>query len=282
MEETRLIYRLKVDPKPMVMGILNLTPDSFSDGGILLSQDDVLSKAGDMLDSGAEILDLGGESTRPGAPRVSLEDERQRVMPALCALRKAYPDAFLSIDTSKPELMIEAIAEGVDLVNDVCGLNKPGAIDAVANSSVALCLMHMQGEPGSMQQNPQYNDVVSDVANFLQDRVDACCTQGVAAERIILDPGFGFGKTLQHNIQILKSMPSFVELGYPVLAGLSRKRMIGSMTGVDVADQRVIGSVVAAFMAVQQGARIVRVHDVKATTEAMSFHSALDGLDVFE
>ncbi len=258
---------------PVVMGILNLTPDSFSDGGRYQGLEFALSHAEAMILEGAGMIDIGGESTRPGSPGVPLAEELQRVMPALYALRTL--DIALSVDTCKPEVMAEAIIAGADMINDINAFRAPGAIEAVLDSDCGLCVMHMQATPQTMQQAPDYADVVAEVIRFLQERVDAMVRAGIARERICIDPGFGFGKTVEHNFTLLRGLKRIGdELGLPVLAGLSRKSMIGAVTGRAV-EQRSAGSVGGALAAVAHGARIVRVHDVADTVDALKvWHAA--------
>jgi dihydropteroate synthase len=256
------------------MGILNLTPDSFSDGGRFLARDAALRHAERMVEEGAAIIDIGGESTRPGAQPVSEAQELARVVPVIEALAGeiAVP---LSIDTSKPAVMREAVAAGAGLINDVLALRSPGAIEAAADVSVPVCLMHMWGEPRSMQKDPHYEDVVSDVTSFLADRVSACEAAGIARTRLILDPGFGFGKTLDHNLSLLKRLPCLASLGLPLLVGISRKSMIGSLLDGAPIDERVNGSLAAAVLAVTRGAAIIRAHDVGQTVEALKVTAAV-------
>ena len=261
--------------RPVVMGVLNLTPDSFSDGGRYVEPDQALARALALAAEGAAIIDLGGESTRPGAAPVSAEEELGRVLPVLGRLRP-LTGAILSVDTSKPELMRAAAAAGADLINDVYALRAPGALEAAAESGCALCLMHMQGEPRTMQRAPQYTDVVAEVRAFLEERVEACRAAGIADERLVLDPGFGFGKTLEHNLTLLRHLEEVRIDGLPILAGLSRKSMIGTITG-KLSQERVHGSVAAALIAAQNGARILRVHDVAATVDALKVLAALTG-----
>jgi dihydropteroate synthase len=253
--------------RPLVMGILNVTPDSFSDGGRYQGLEFAVERAEQMIKDGVDIIDIGGESTRPGSPSVSIDEELRRVMPAIYALRElGYP---LSIDTCKPEVMREAIIAGADMINDINGFRAPGAIEAVKDSDCGLCVMHMQGTPQDMQAQPEYVDVVADVIAFLRERIDALLAAGVARERITIDPGFGFGKSVEHNYALLQSINRMEsELGLPVLAGLSRKSMIGAVTGRSV-EQRLAGSLAGALAAVAQGARIVRVHDVAETVDAL-------------
>jgi dihydropteroate synthase len=258
--------------RPLVMGILNVTPDSFSDGGRYQALEFAVERAEQMIKDGVDLIDIGGESTRPGSPSVPVEEELRRVMPAIYALRElGYP---LSVDTCKPEVMREAIIAGADMINDVNGFRSPGAIDAVKDSDVALCVMHMQGSPQDMQASPDYADVVADVIAFLRERVDALLAAGVARERITVDPGFGFGKRVEHNYALLRNISRMEsELRLPVLAGLSRKSMIGAVTGRSV-EQRLAGSLGGALGAVAQGARIIRVHDVAETVDALKVWQA--------
>jgi len=258
--------------RPLVMGILNVTPDSFSDGGRYQALEFAVERAEQMIKDGVDLIDIGGESTRPGSPSVPVEEELRRVMPAIYALREL--GCPLSVDTCKPEVMREAIIAGADMINDVNGFRSPGAIDAVKDSDVALCVMHMQGSPQDMQASPDYADVVADVIAFLRERVDALLAAGVARERITVDPGFGFGKRVEHNYALLRNISRMEsELGLPVLAGLSRKSMIGAVTGRSV-EQRLAGSLGGALAAVAQGARIVRVHDVAETVDALKVWQA--------
>ena len=265
--------KLRLD-RPRIMGIVNVTPDSFSDGGAFASVDDAVAHGLRLADEGADILDVGGESTRPGASDVSVDDELQRVIPVIERLAK-QSSLPISIDTSKPEVMRAAVAAGAGLINDVYALRRDGAIDAAAALGVPVCLMHMLGEPRSMQDAPHYDDVVADVHGFFAQRLFACEMAGIAKKNLLLDPGFGFGKTLDHNLALLAQLRRFTELGVPVLAGLSRKGMIGRLTGRDTAADRVTGSVAAALIAVQNGAMIVRVHDVAATADALKVWAAV-------
>lgn len=264
----------RVLDRPLIMGVLNVTPDSFSDGGRFDNLADALAHGRDMVAAGADIIDVGGESTRPGSPGVPLEVELQRVVPLLKALRAAL-DVPLSIDTSKPRVMREAVAAGASMINDVNALRAPGALQAAIESDAAVCLMHMRGVPRSMQERPEYRDVVEEVEEFLSARAQAVLVGGGAPERIVLDPGFGFGKTLEHNRALFRALPRFAALGYPLLVGVSRKAMIGSLLGDRPVDERMIGSVTAALLAVQAGAHIVRVHDVRETADALAIHAAL-------
>ena len=255
------------------MGVVNVTPDSFSDGGRFLDPDSALDHARALLADGADILDIGGESTRPGAAPTSEAEELDRVLPLV--ERLANEGAIVSIDTMKPAVMRAAIDAGASMVNDVRALQEPGALEAASAHGVAVCLMHMQGAPRTMQQAPAYDDVVREVGDFLLARAQACEEAGIARERIAIDPGFGFGKTLGHNLDLLRGLPEIAAFGYPVLAGLSRKAMIGRLTGRDAGD-RVAGSIAAALAAVERGASIVRVHDVRETADALRVWRAVN------
>lgn len=254
------------------MGVLNVTPDSFSDGGRYAATETAVAHARALISEGADILDVGGESTRPGAPPVTLDEERSRVLPVIEAL--AGDGVPISVDTRKPVLMREAIAAGASLVNDVSALEEPDALDTVAQTSAAVCLMHKQGDPRTMQQSPHYEDVVREVRDYLAGRIAAALAAGIARERIVIDPGFGFGKTQQHNLELARRLAELTTLGVPVMAGLSRKAMLGRITGREAQD-RVHASVAAALFAVEQGAVIVRVHDVMATRDALAVWFAL-------
>jgi dihydropteroate synthase len=259
---------------PLIMGVVNLAPDSFSDNGEFATPQAAAAHAQRLIDEGADIIDIGGESTRPGSSGVTLEEERRRVLPVLEQLASgAVP---VSIDTRKPELMREAIAAGASMINDINALLAPGAIEAVAASDVALCLMHKQGTPADMQVKPHYDDVVAEVLAFLSARVQAVRAAGVAVERIVVDPGFGFGKTLEHNLELLRRLDRFAATGAAVLAGISRKSMLGRITGREVGE-RVHASIAAALIAAQKGARILRVHDVAATRDAIAVWRAVQG-----
>nr|WP_315396152.1 dihydropteroate synthase [uncultured Duganella sp.] len=255
-----------------VMGILNVTPDSFSDGGHYQSLEFAISHAEQMIEGGVDIIDVGGESSRPGAPPLPLEDELQRVMPVLYALRDQGP--AISVDTYKPQVMREAIIAGVDMINDINGFRAPGALEAVRDSDCALCIMHMQSDPQHMQLAPAYTDVVAEVIAFLRERIDAMIAAGIDPRRLCIDPGFGFGKTVEHNYALLRATRRLIaELDMPLLAGLSRKSMIGAVTGKPV-EQRMAGSVGGALAAVAHGALIVRVHDVAETVDALKVWQA--------
>lgn len=258
---------------PRVMGIVNVTPDSFSDGGKFSSTNLAVEHALKLVQDGAAILDIGGESTRPNAAPVGLQEELDRVIPVIEALSKQV-NIPLSIDTYKPQVMQAAIAAGATIVNDVRALQEEGALDLLANSNAGVCLMHMQGLPANMQDNPLYKDVVNEVLVFLQARLQASIYKGIDKTRILLDPGFGFGKTRAHNIALIQQLESFSTLGQPLLVGLSRKSILGQMTGNDV-EARLYASIAASVIAAQKGARILRVHDVKATVEALKVVSAI-------
>jgi dihydropteroate synthase len=262
--------------RPLVMGVVNITPDSFSDGGMFADTERAIAHAQRLIGEGVDILDLGGESTRPGAAPVSLEVERRRVLPVLEAL--ASGGVPVAVDTRKPELMREAIAAGAAMINDVTALSGPGALAAVARAPVAVCLMHMQGDPATMQANPDYRDVVREVRDFLAQRVAVAEAAGIARNRIVVDPGFGFGKTVEHNLALLRSLREFTSLGGALLAGLSRKAMLGRLTGREPLE-RVHASVAAALLAIQNGAHIVRVHDVAATRDALAVWNAVQQLN---
>ena len=264
---------LKLD-RPQVMGIVNVTPDSFSDGGAHDTTDAAVAHALSLVEQGAGLLDIGGESTRPGAGEVPLEEELRRVVPVIEQLA-ARVDVPISVDTSKPEVMRAAVQAGAGMINDVHALRRDGALDVAAALGVPVVLMHMQGEPRSMQAAPGYDDVVGEVHRFLAERIFAAEMSGIAKQRIVVDPGFGFGKDTAHNLQLLAQLQRFVELGVPVLAGLSRKRSIGQLTGRDVPAERVAGSVAAHLIAAQRGAAIVRVHDVAATVDALKVWNAV-------
>jgi dihydropteroate synthase len=258
---------------PAVMGILNVTPDSFSDGGRFAGRDVALRQAEAMARDGAAIIDVGGESTRPGAADVSEQEELDRVLPVIEAVVAAV-DTAVSIDTSKPAVMRAAVGAGAAMINDIRALREEGALRAAAELQCAVCLMHMQGQPRSMQQEPAYGDVVAEVTEFLAQRVRACVAAGLAEERIIVDPGFGFGKTRRHNIELLANLRQLQSTGRPILAGLSRKSTLGELTGRDVGE-RLPASIAAAVIAVMKGATIVRVHDVRETVDALRVAAAV-------
>jgi len=258
---------------PQVMGILNITPDSFSDGGCFLSLSAAIDHASRMIKEGAAIIDIGGESTRPGAEELTVQQELDRVLPVVEALSSRF-SVPLSVDTSKPEVMRESVAAGAGMINDVRALAADGAIELIAKLGVPVCLMHMQGQPRTMQQQPRYENVVAEVCSFLKTRAETAIENGIAAEMIVLDPGFGFGKTLEHNRHLLNSLATLTELSYPILVGVSRKSMIGSLLGLP-ADQRLYGSLAAAVIAVREGAKLVRAHDVRPTLEAITVAAAI-------
>lgn len=259
--------------RPNIMGILNFTPDSFSDSGQFFTLDKALFQIEKMVQDGADIIDIGGESTRPNAAIVSLDEELERVIPLIDAARQRF-DCLISVDSSKAEVFRQAAAAGADILNDIRALQEPDALDTAAALGLPVCLMHMQGTPQTMQQQPEYDDVLEEVGDFLNQRIFACLTAGIPKQHIMLDVGFGFGKTVQHNYQLLKHLNLFAQSGYPVLAGLSRKSMIGSVLGKPV-EQRVIGSVAGALLAVQNGAKILRVHDVAETADALKIWQAM-------
>lgn len=253
--------------RPAVMGVLNVTPDSFSDGGLYVRHEDAYRRAVAMVAEGAAIIDIGGESTRPGAPSVTVQEEMDRTLPLVERLARELP-VPISIDTSKPEIMREAVRLGAGLINDICALRLPGALEIAAASGVPICLMHMQGEPGTMQQDPQYADVVAEVHAFLAERVRVCEAAGISSARILVDPGFGFGKTLAHNFSLLRHLDRFTDLAAGILIGVSRKSMVGALLNV-TASERLSGSLAAAVIAAWQGACIVRAHDVRETYQAL-------------
>jgi len=252
---------------PKVMGILNITPDSFSDGGSYNQLDVALQQVASMLEQGASFIDVGGESTRPGADDVSAQQELDRVIPVIEAITQRF-DTVVSVDTSKALVMREAVAVGASFINDVCALQEDGALSSAVAAQVPVCLMHMQGKPRSMQTAPNYQNVVTDVYQFLLERINCCVEAGISNERIIIDPGFGFGKSLAHNYQLLANLQQFLTLNVVMLAGMSRKSMIGLLLNRSV-EQRLAGSVGAAMLAAQQGAKIIRVHDVQETVDAL-------------
>jgi dihydropteroate synthase len=260
--------------RPRVMGVLNVTPDSFFDGGRYFEPSVAIAHGVSMAEQGADILDIGGESARPGALPVSLQEELDRVLPVVETLRHQV-EIPISIDTAKPEVMRAAVAAGAAMINDVNALRSPGALTAAAEMGVPVCLMHMQGRPRNMQYEPSYNNVVEEVSEFLQARVDAALEAGLRPDQLVLDPGFGFGKTLRHNLELLNSLDKLVGLGYPVLAGLSRKSMLGRILKSEDED-RLAGSLTLAILACQQGAHIIRVHDVEPTRQALQVLEAAE------
>jgi len=259
---------------PKVMGILNVTPDSFSDGGQFSNINNALAQVEKMIEDGALIIDIGGESTRPGAKDVSVTDELSRVIPLLKAIKSRFK-VDISIDTSKAEVMAQAIEQGADIINDVRALQNKNCLKVLAQTNIPICLMHMQGLPRTMQAEPKYDDVISDIKSFFRQRIIACDSAGISKDRLILDPGFGFGKSLVQNFQLLANFSQFQSFGLPLLAGISRKSMIGKLLNTEV-DQRLAGSLSAAIIAAQQGANIIRVHDVKETVDALRVLQAVN------
>jgi len=265
-------FRLSLE-RPLVMGIVNLTPDSFSSDGLGNDLERAVAHARHQLEAGADILDIGAESSRPGATPTPEDEELRRLIPLL--ERIAGWGVPISVDTYKPAVMRAALVAGATMINDIAGLRYPGALEAVQGSDCAVCLMHMRGEPGTMQQAPEYQDVVGEVEAYLGERLALCRQAGIAAERIVLDPGFGFGKSLEHNLAMFRALPRFAEAGYPLLVGVSRKSMLGGITGRPVGE-RMPASIAAAMLAVQKGAKILRVHDVAATVDALKVLSAIE------
>ena len=257
--------------RPLLMGVVNITPDSFSDGGKFLDPKAAIAHGLRLMDDGADILDIGGESSRPGAQAVAEQEELDRILPVL----KALKNVPVSVDTRRPRVMREALAAGASMINDIEALSAPGALDAVADTDCAVCLMHKQGDPASLQQDPRYGDVVGEVKQFLAIRIAACEIAGIERDRITIDPGFGFGKTVEHNFSLLKRLPELAALGVPVLAGWSRKSSLGAITGRPVTE-RLAASLAAALLAVQHGATILRVHDVRETRDALAVMQALE------
>jgi len=260
--------------RPVVMGVLNVTPDSFSDGGRFLALESAVAHGLRLIEEGAAIVDIGGESTRPGAAPVATDEEIRRVLPVVERIHQAAPEVIISVDTSKPEVIREVAAAGTGLLNDVRAFREPGALEAAAASGCALCLMHMQGDPRTMQRAPSYVDVVKEVKAFLLDRAQACRAAGVVPQRLAIDPGFGFGKTLEHNLELLRHLRELASGEWPVLVGLSRKSIVGTLTG-RAAGERVHGSVALAVIAAMNGARIIRAHDVAATVDALKVVAAV-------
>ena len=269
----------KVEPviidlnQPRIMGVLNVTPDSFSDGGRYFDKDAAIGHAESMLEQGASIIDIGGESTRPGATEVSDQEQLDRVLPVITAIA-GHVDVAVSVDTSSPLVMKAAAEAGVLMINDIFALRRDGALQAAAETGCAICLMHMQGEPRAMQDNPVYDDVIDEVGRFLCDRVTACVDNGIGMQRIVVDPGFGFGKTDKHNIELLASLDRLQVRGLPILIGLSRKRTLGNLTGRDV-ENRLAAGIAAAVIAFERGATIIRTHDVAATADALKIAMAV-------
>lgn len=268
-------FTLALD-RPLIMGVVNITPDSFSDGGRYLEAEAALAHARRLVEEGADLLDVGGESSRPGAHPVAADEELRRVMPVLESL--ASLDVPVSVDTTKPEVMRRALVAGAAMINDIGALQADGALEAVAQSQAAVCLMHMKGEPRTMQADPRYDDVVGEVRDFLRGRAQAALAAGIGPDRIVLDPGFGFGKTTYHNLELLRGLPRLLEMGFPCLAGLSRKSLFGRIAGRG-AGERVHASVAGALLAAQGGAAILRVHDVAATRDALLVLRAFNDQD---
>lgn len=256
------------------MGVINVTPDSFSDGGKFLSHENAISQALDLIQQGADIIDIGGESTRPGAEKVSIEEEINRTVPVIEGIRKLNPNITISIDTSKSQVMQAAIQAGANFINDVNALQSKGCLEIVAHSKLQVCLMHKKGQPKSMQINPEYDDVLTEVMDFFKARLDNCLSAGIKHENIVLDPGIGFGKTLKHNLTLLKSIKQLKSLGCPILIGASRKSMIGEILSADI-DDRLYGSLAIAQYAYMHGAEYLRVHDAKATADVLNVTKAL-------
>lgn len=256
--------------RPLLMGVVNVTPDSFSDGGRFLDPKAAIAHGRRLIEEGADILDVGGESSRPGAQAVAEKDELDRVLPVL----KALKDVPVSVDTRRPSVMRAVLAEGASMINDIDALTAPGALDAVADTDCAVCLMHKKGDPATMQQAPSYADVALEVRKFLADRIAACEIAGIERDRITIDPGFGFGKTVEHNFMLLKRLPELAALGVPVVSGWSRKSTLGAVTGRPVGE-RLAASLAAALLAAQHGAKILRVHDVRETRDALAVMQAL-------
>lgn len=269
------MHQLYQSSRPLVMGILNVTPDSFSDGGNYITPKLAIERAKAMIEAGVDIIDIGGESTRPGAAAVSVDEELKRVIPVIDAV--ASLGKLISVDTSKPEVMRAAVTAGATMINDVCALQAPGALDAAVECEVPVCLMHMQGSPRTMQQSPHYENVVVDVIEFLEQRANACVQAGMSRELISIDPGFGFGKRLEHNLALLSQLPKFNQLQLPILVGISRKSMLGEITGKPV-EKRTASSVAAAVIAADKGARVIRVHDVEETVDALKVWSAVTAI----
>lgn len=273
LSSTDTVQTIKLD-QPCVMGILNLTPDSFSDGGLFTKKDSALKHVTQMINDGAQIIDVGGESTRPGAAEISQDEECMRVIPVIEAIRE-ISDIPISIDTSKTHVMQQAISAGASMINDVNALRADGAVELVAKLDVPVCLMHMQGLPRTMQHTPSYENVVSEVKDFLKQRIDVCVNAGINLNNIIIDPGFGFGKTLEHNLSLFKHLDEFVKLNVTLLVGVSRKSMIGAVLNNAAADKRLYGSVALATLAAWMNVNILRVHDVKATADALKLCQAV-------
>ncbi|MBK6618423.1 MAG: dihydropteroate synthase [Nitrosomonas sp.] len=269
------LQRLLAEKHQLIMGIVNVTPDSFSDGGCYATISQAKTHISQLIAEGADVLDIGGESTRPGSKPVSVNEELDRVMPVIeYAINQ---NALVSVDTTKPEVMQASIQAGISLVNDINALQTPGALEVVAASEVMVCLMHKQGQPDTMQDAPEYSDVINEVGAFLRQRAAAAALAGITATRIIIDPGFGFGKTLKHNLILLRQLDQFLSMNFPVLVGISRKSMLGAITG-NAVDNRKYASIAAALIAADKGARILRVHDVKATRDALAVLEAVNSV----
>ncbi len=269
------LQRLLAEKRQLVMGVVNVTPDSFSDGGCYATISQAKAHISQLIAEGADVLDIGGESTRPGSKPVSVNEELDRVMPIIeYAINQ---NALVSVDTTKPEVMRATIQAGISLINDINALQTPGALETIAASEVMVCLMHKQGQPDTMQDAPEYSDVISEVEAFLRQRAAAAALAGITATRIIIDPGFGFGKTLKHNLILLRQLDQFLSMNFPVLVGISRKSMLGAITG-NAVDNRKYASIAAALIAADKGARILRVHDVKATRDALAVLEAVNSV----
>jgi dihydropteroate synthase len=257
-----------------IMGVLNITPDSFSDGGAFLSLNDAIAQGKKMQAEGADIIDIGGESTRPNASKISIEVEKSRVLPVIKALSSIL-DIPISIDSSKPEVIQSALEAGASIINDVCALQTPNALETAAQHSAEICLMHMQGNPETMQNKPTYTHIVDEVSHFFEQRIEACVRAGISEKKLILDPGFGFGKTLTHNLELLRNLKAFSRFGLKLLVGISRKSMIGNLLNNRCIDERIFGSVTANVLACQNGADIVRVHEVRPMRDALTILQAI-------
>ncbi len=273
MTPAHLQHSFLKNTRPQIMGILNVTPDSFSDGGQFNTIDNAIRQAEQMLEDGVDIIDVGGESTRPGAPKVDVKTELSRVIPVIKKLKAEF-GCVISLDTNKPEVMSEGISAGINIINDVYALSKPDALSVAAQCELPICLMHMQGNPESMQHNPTYKNVVDDVISFFEEKIRTCESAGIKKERLWIDPGFGFGKTLSDNYELLNNLDRFQVFKLPILAGLSRKSMIGNLLNIETSD-RMLGSVAAATLALTKGANILRVHDVAETRQAVKIYNAM-------
>ena len=263
---------------PKVMGVINMTPDSFSDGGKYQTLDDAFSAVYKMISDGAAIIDIGGESTRPGAQEIPTQIQLDRVIPLIEMIKK-NSNIIITIDSGNPEVIKESISSGIELVNDVFALQKPGALEVLAKSDKAVCLMHMQNQPKNMQNNPVYNKLPDDILSFFEQRINDCQNAGIAKNRIIIDPGFGFGKNMQHNLILLKCLKSFTKFNTPICVGLSRKKLIGDLTGKSI-EERLVGGIVAALHAIKNGANIIRTHDVAASVDAIKIMHSIESIDL--